>query len=53
MLTKKGASVTLLPAEAPLWLVVDETMGQRNGGRIKTKGVFRDAVRSSRNKVHC
>jgi hypothetical protein len=49
-----GLLVALLPAEAPLHVVVDETIERRNGDKIKTKGVFRDAVRSSRNKVvHC
>ena len=49
-----GLLVALLPAEAPLQVVVDETIERRNGDKIKTKGVFRDAVRSSRNKVvHC
>ncbi len=49
-----GLLVALLPAEAPLQVLVDETIERRNGDRIKTKGVFRDAVRSSRNKVvHC
>jgi hypothetical protein len=45
-----GLLVALLPTEAPLQLVVDETIERRNGDKIKTKGVFRDAVRSSRNR---
>ena len=49
-----GLLVALLPAEAPLQVLVDETIERRKGDKIKTKGVFRDAVRSSRNKVvHC
>ena len=49
-----GLLVALLPPAAPLQVLVDETIERRNGSRIKTKGVFRDAVRSSRNKVvHC
>lgn len=37
----------LLSANAPLLLVVDDTLERRRGARIKAKGVFRDAVRSS------
>ena len=49
-----GLLVRLLPPKAPLQILVDETIERRNGSKIKTKGVFRDAVRSSRNKVfHC
>jgi hypothetical protein len=49
-----GLLVALLPAQAPLLLAVDETIERRKGPKIKTKGVFRDAVRSSRSKVvHC
>jgi hypothetical protein len=49
-----GLLVALLPPGVPLQILVDETMERRNGAKIKTKGVFRDAVRSSRKKVvHC
>ncbi len=49
-----GLLVALLPKEAPLLVLVDETIERRKGDKIKTKGAFRDAVRSSRNKVvHC
>lgn len=49
-----GCMVALLPPAIPLQILVDETMERRKGGKIKTKGVFRDAVRSSRKKVvHC
>jgi hypothetical protein len=49
-----GLLVALLPPGMPLQILVDETMERRNGAKIKTKGVFRDAVRSSRKKVvHC
>lgn len=49
-----GLLVALLPPGLPLQVIVDETIERRNGNKIKTKGVYRDAVRSSRNKVvHC
>jgi hypothetical protein len=49
-----GLMVCLLPPGAPLQILVDETIERRNGNKIKTKGVFRDEVRSSRSKVvHC
>jgi len=43
--------VALLPPRAALQILVDETMERRKGARTKTKGVFRDAVRSLRKKV--
>jgi hypothetical protein len=49
-----GLLVRLLPEGSPLQVLVDETIARRKGKRIKTKGIFRDAVRSSRSKVvHC
>jgi len=49
-----GLLVRLLPPQAPLQILVDETIERRGGNKIKTKGAFRDAVRSTRNKVvHC
>jgi hypothetical protein len=41
----------LLSANAPLLLVVDDTLERRRGAQIKAKGVFRDAVRSSEKHV--
>ena len=46
-----GLLVALLPSGAPLCLLVDETLERRNGEKIKTKGIYRDAVRSSRKHV--
>ena len=46
-----GLLVALLPPGAPLCLLVDETLERRNGDKIRTKGVYRDAVRSSRKHV--
>jgi hypothetical protein len=49
-----GRMVALFPPAIPLQILVDETMERRKGAKIKTKGVFRDAVRSSCKKVvHC
>lgn len=36
-----------LPADAPLLLVVDETLERRRGPKIKYKGWFRDSIRST------
>jgi hypothetical protein len=46
-----GLLVALLPPGSVLQILVDETIERRNGSKLKTKGVFRDAVRSSRKKV--
>jgi DDE superfamily endonuclease len=45
---------TLLAAGLPLLIAADETLERRNGAKIKAKGVFRDALRSSKKHVvHC
>jgi DDE superfamily endonuclease len=45
---------TFLVAGVPLLLVADETIERRSGEKIRAKGVFRDAVRSSKKHVvHC
>ena len=41
----------LIPADAPLIIAVDETIERRNGPKIKAKGCYRDAVRSTKTKV--
>jgi len=41
----------LLSADSPLLIVVDETVERRQGGKIRAKGVFRDAVRSTKERV--
>jgi hypothetical protein len=38
-------------AGAPLLIVADETVERRSGDKIRAKGVFRDAVRSSKKHV--
>ena len=38
----------LLSADSPLLIVIDETLERRRGGKIRAKGVFRDAVRSTK-----
>src|SRR5215210_7280486 len=46
--------LTFLAAGVPLILAADETIERRSGERIRAKGVFRDAVRSSKKHViHC
>lgn len=42
-----GLLVALLPASAPLLIVVDDTVERRKGKKIKAKGCYRDACRSS------
>jgi DDE superfamily endonuclease len=42
-----GLVVVLLPAGWPLLIGVDETIERRGGRKIKAKGCYRDAVRSS------
>jgi hypothetical protein len=49
-----GLLAALLPPQAPLLVTINEIIERRKGAKIKTKGVFRDAVRSSPSKVvHC
>jgi len=40
-----------LPVDAPLTLLIDETLERRRGRQIRYKGWFRDAVRSTAAKV--
>jgi hypothetical protein len=45
---------TFLVAGVPLIIAADETIERRSGEKIRAKGVFRDAVRSSKKHVlHC
>ena len=46
-----GLLIVLLPLAWPLVIAVDETLERRKGARIAAKGMYRDAVRSSRSKV--
>lgn len=46
-----GLLVELLPDSWPILIAVDETLERRKGKKIKAKGVYRDAVRSSQSKV--
>ena len=43
--------LTLVPADWPIVLVADDTIERRHGRKIKAKGCYRDAVRSSRKVV--
>ncbi len=46
-----GLLLRLMPAWVPLEIGVDETIERRKGSRIKAKGRYRDAVRSTRGTV--
>lgn len=46
-----GLLVRLLPDSWPILIAVDETLERRRGKKIKAKGLYRDAVRSSQSKV--
>ncbi len=46
-----GLLVMLLPQDGPLWVGVDETIERRQGRKIKAKGRYRDAVRSTEKVV--
>lgn len=46
-----GLLVAMVPPAVPLVIAVDETLERRKGERIAAKGMYRDAVRSSRSKV--
>jgi hypothetical protein len=46
-----GLLVALVPKTVPLVIVIDETIERRNGRKIRAKGCYRDAVRSSSNHI--
>ena len=46
-----GMLIKILPESWPILIAVDETLERRRGKKIKAKGVYRDAVRSSQSKV--
>lgn len=46
-----GLLIKLLPDSWPILVAVDETLERRKGRKIKAKGLYRDAVRSSQSKV--
>jgi hypothetical protein len=46
-----GLLIAILPKDWPLVIEVDETIERRNGRRIKAKGRYRDAVRSTKGTV--
>jgi len=43
--------LTLVQEEYPIVLFIDETLERRKGAKIKAKGYYRDAVRSSRSQI--
>lgn len=46
-----GLIITFVPASWPLIIGIDETIERRKGTKIKAKGCYRDAVRSSEKHV--
>ena len=46
-----GLIMAVLPKNIPIIIAVDETLERRQGKKIKAKGAYRDAVRSSQAKV--
>ncbi len=46
-----GLLIKLLPNSWPILIAVDETLERRRGKKIKAKGLYRDAVRSSQAHV--
>ena len=46
-----GLLIKIIPESWPILIAVDETLERRRGKKIKAKGVYRDAVRSSQSKV--
>ncbi len=49
-----GLIICLIPLGLPLIIAIDENIERRKGKKIKAKGCYRDAVRSSQKKVvHC
>jgi hypothetical protein len=46
-----GMLIAMLPTGFPLAVVIDETLERRKGKKIKAKGYYRDAVRSSEKTV--
>jgi hypothetical protein len=46
-----GLLIPLLPARWPIVLAADDTVERRHGRKIKAKGCYRDAVRSSKKMV--
>lgn len=46
-----GLLIKLLPESWPILVAVDETLERRRGKKIKAKGLYRDAVRSSQSHV--
>jgi hypothetical protein len=46
-----GLLIALLPQSWPILIAVDETLERRKGKKIKAKGIYRDAVRSSQSTV--
>jgi len=46
-----GLLISLLPDDFPIIVAIDETLERRRGTKIKAKGLYRDAVRSSQSNI--
>lgn len=46
-----GLLLQLMPSSLPILIIVDDTIERRQGKKIKAKGCYRDAVRSTENNV--
>ena len=46
-----GLLIMLVPPSWPILIAIDSTLERRNGKKIKAKGAYRDAVRSSQTHV--
>ena len=46
-----GLLIAIIPSSWPILIAVDETLERRQGKKIKAKGAYRDAVRSSQSTV--
>lgn len=46
-----GLLIQLLPSSLPILIVVDDTIERRSGKKIKAKGCYRDACRSTQNLI--
>lgn len=46
-----GLLIQLLPKDAPILMVVDDTLERRRGRKITAKGYYRDAIRSTEKEI--
>jgi len=48
-----GLIIRILPQGSTIHMVIDDTLERRKGKKIKSKGCFRDAIRSTSDKAFC